>query len=34
MEWPGLEVELPLVEFCGSARVAQFTHNMVQKGTV
>ena len=29
MEWPGLEVALPLVVYCGSARDAQNIHNMV-----
>jgi len=34
VEWPGLEFALPLVAYCGSARDAQYTHNMVQKVTV
>jgi len=29
MEWPLLEFALHLVVYCGSARDAQYTHNMV-----
>jgi hypothetical protein len=29
VEWPRLEVALPIVVFCGSARDAQYMHNIV-----